>query len=197
MDEVEELINDTYDAVFWIRERISPFVVKSDSKSNGLLEEDGRDFGKHSTWNIGAVIAENGDPESMIPMERVSTGEKPKSKPPCNVDAIDDADMEVAALAVAYSSLGRSFPRPVWRVGGIVRGVLYEDLRPIRRMSKELLDQYREGWRPTSSQLEELQRVRYGNFRKYPELDVFLSINRNGESHRTWPDVPDMSLFDT
>lgn len=194
MDEVEELINDTYDAVSWIRERISPFVVKSDSKSNNLVTESDASSGKHSKWNIGAGITADDDPENIIPMERVSTGEKPKSKPPCNVNAIDDADDEVAALAVVYSSLGRSFPRPVWRVGGIVRGVLYEDLRPIRRMSKELLDEYREGWRPTIRELEELQRVRYGNFRKYPELDVFLSMGRVERPDR--PDVSDMALFD-
>lgn len=65
----------------------------------------------------------------------------PKSTPPCNIDAIDDADLILESLAYWAESAGISTRNigHVWRYPtGEVRGVLYDDSRPIDALVQRL-----------------------------------------------------------
>lgn len=67
--------------------------------------------------------------------ERVSTGARPGSKPPCHVGAIDQADREVMALVAVADVLGIPVYGPLWRVNGEVRGLLGGDLTELSRLA--------------------------------------------------------------
>lgn len=65
----------------------------------------------------------------------------PKSTPPCNIDAIDAADLILESLAYWAESAGVSTHGigQVWRYPtGEVRGILYDDSRPVDTLAQRL-----------------------------------------------------------
>ncbi|KAA0021819.1 hypothetical protein [Antrihabitans cavernicola] len=151
MTELEELISDTWDAVEFLRAQMFARAKPQDgaAQGDGERQETGRE---------------------------VSTGAKPKSKPPFNLDAMDAADAEVAALIGWADTLGLrgQYRGWVWRVNGVARGVLYDDTRAVRDVTKLLTDWLRAGGNAPDGMLDDIRSVRNTNRKNWPELDVFL-----------------------
>jgi len=53
------------------------------------------------------------------------------SKPPMSIGVLEAADLEAATLIRWAEHFGVQIGGAVWRVGGVARGLLYDDLRPV------------------------------------------------------------------
>ncbi|OZD23844.1 hypothetical protein CH253_08285 [Rhodococcus sp. 06-156-3C] len=147
--ELRELIADTWDAVEFLRSQMFKGGRPMDGADQSRTERE-----------------ESGD--------KVSTGAKPKSRPPFSLDAMECADLEVATLVDWAEHLGFEPEGWVWRVNGIPRGVLYGDMRPVRSLSRVLDEWLAEGWIPPEQMLSDIRGVRTANRKAWPELDVLL-----------------------
>lgn len=107
--------------------------------------------------------------------EGVSTGSKPKSKPPMNLSALDAADAEMSVLVAWAEHCGIPYAGQVWRVQGYPRGVLYGDVRPARSLSWNISQLLLDGWVAPDGMLEDVRAVRFANLKAWPELDVYLT----------------------
>lgn len=124
-----------------------------------------------------AAGRDQSDVERVEDAERVSTGARPKSKPPLNVDALDCADAEAAVLFRWAEFLGIPHRGWVWRVQGVPRGVLYGDLTAVRDIRAWLLGAV--GFVAPEGFAGEVRSVRNVNRMLWPELDVFLSSEQD------------------
>ncbi|MEU2002038.1 hypothetical protein ACH47B_13185 [Rhodococcus sp. NPDC019627] len=147
--ELADLIQDTEDAIMFLRSQML----------NGANPQDGAD--QTDTWR-----EETG--------REVTTGDKPKSKPPMNLGAMDAADAEMAVLVAWAEHVGIPYTGQVWRVNGIPQGVLYGDMRPVRSLAANICGLLRDGWVAPDGMLEGVRAVRDANLRVWPELDVYL-----------------------
>lgn len=150
MDELLDLIGDTEDAIMFLRSLMFGGSTPTDGadQSDSWREEHGRE---------------------------VCTGDKPKSKPPMSIGALDAADAEIAVLVAWAEFCGIPFQGQVWRVQGVPRGVLYGDVRPVRSLVRALTGLAAEGWCAPAGMVEGVRDVRVTNLRCWPELDVFLA----------------------
>jgi hypothetical protein len=107
--------------------------------------------------------------------DRVSTGGRPKSKPPLNLDAVDCADAELAVLVLWADWEGIPYRGWVNRnpTDGRPMGVLYGDLRPAKDIAAWLVGHPE--FEPAEGFVDAVRAVRNGNRMGWPELDVFLS----------------------
>lgn len=149
-NELADLVADTEDAIVFLRSQMFA----------GGNPQDGAD--QTDEWR-----EETG--------REVSTGDKPKSKPPFNLGAMDAADAEMAVLVAWAEFVGLPYAGQVWRVCGVPRGVLYGDLRPARSLAGTVVGLLRDGWVAPEGMLEGVRDVRVANLRGWPELDVFLA----------------------
>lgn len=147
--ELRELLADTRDVVEFLRAQMFKGGRPMDGADQSNTERE-----------------ESGD--------KVSTGAKPKSKPPFNLDAMDSADLEVATLVDWGEHLGFSPEGRVWRVNGLPRGMLYGDIRPVRSLTRALDAWLAEGWIPPEQMLSDMRDVRTRHRKAWPELDVLL-----------------------
>lgn len=124
-----------------------------------------------------ARAADGNDQSDMMreEYEGVSTGSKPKSKPPMNVSALDAADAEMSVLVAWAEHSGIPYVGQVWRVQGYPRGVLYGDLRPARSLSWNISQLLLDGWVAPDGMLDDIRAVRFANLKAWPELDVYLT----------------------
>ncbi|AXQ51896.1 hypothetical protein KDJ57_gp49 [Gordonia phage Catfish] len=67
-------------------------------------------------------------------------------KPPCDLDLIDWADREAATLISLAEAHGGVRIGGAWRVNGEVRGLLYDDLRPVLTARDVILGLFDQGW---------------------------------------------------
>ena len=149
--EIEELVTDTLDAIAFPRAQM--FARASPQDGNAQGDGERTEYGRE-----------------------VSTGAKPKSKPPFNVDAMDAADAEMAVLVRWAEALGIPYSGVVWRArSGDVKGVLYGDTRPARSLGVAIHEHVAAGWQAPTEMVDEIRAVRNGNRKAWPELDVFLS----------------------
>lgn len=148
--ELADLIQDTEDAILFLRSQMFA----------GSNPNDGAD--QTDTWR-----EETG--------REITTGDKPKSKPPFNISAMDAADAEMAVLVAWAEHVGIPYTGQVWRVNGFPKGVLYGDTSPAGSLATNIVGLLRDGWVPPEGMVEAVRDVRVANLRLWPELDVFLS----------------------
>ena len=152
MSELVELVKDSADVIEFLRRQ----AYANASAQSGMDQTD-------------SMRVEDAD--------RVSTGSRPKSKPPLNVDAVDCADAELAVLVLWAEWEGIPFRGAVWRIGGEPRGVLYGDLTPAKDIAGWLHEN--PGYVPPEGFTDAVRSVRNRNRMGWPELDVFLSSEQD------------------
>ena len=121
-----------------------------------------------------------------------SSGGKPKSKPPLNLDAVDAADVELATLAMWADVCEIPYDGWVRRVNGVPVGVLYDDLRPVLGMVAGFGERFDEGMPVPEGMLWDLQAVRWANFRRFPQLGSLFDEDLDAELK---PDDGQLSMF--
>lgn len=119
---------------------------------------------------VGAKrVAESDDPRTSV--------DKPKSKPPLNVDALDAADLELATLAFWGGVCGVAHEGFVWRDrGGRVRGILYDDARPAVSLSRGFRKLLVSGWVPPVGMVEDVRSVRGKHLAAFPGLVSVVGV---------------------
>ena len=122
-----------------------------------------------------------------------SSGGKPKSKPPLNLDAVDAADLELETLAYWAQESGINWRGRVWRVNGLVRGVLYDDALPVLDMVAGFGRLFDSGWVAPELMLGGVQAVRFAHFRLWPELDSLFG--RTVDEELQVPEDGQLSMF--
>lgn len=155
MSELAELLTDTVDAIVFLRAQMFA----------GAKPQDG--------YN-------QTDTERQEFAREVSTGSKPGSRPPCNLDAMVASDAEMSLLVKWADEMGMHVPGPVWRnrETGKPLGILYGDVRPARYLVYEFLCLLDDGWLPPSDMVEAMRDLRAANRKAWPELSVFLYMDR-------------------
>lgn len=108
--------------------------------------------------------------------DQVSTGHAFGSKPPFRVAYMDAADREAAVLGRWMDSQALTIAYPVYRVQGVVTGLLGGDTRVVRYMADKLsawltcMDPY-----SVRALEDELWSVRSQHFANWPQLAAFLT----------------------
>ncbi|MBF6330848.1 hypothetical protein [Nocardia transvalensis] len=151
LDELMELVLDTPDVVYFLRAQMY---------ANGKASA-GADWSDKEREAADKVTAHR-DPR----------------KAPCNLGAMDAADLEFSTLANWAVALQLPFTGPVWRSGGRIVGLagdstvaLWEIVRGVQLLA-------REGWPGETRMLDDMRRVRNANRKQWGDLDLLLMCDR-------------------
>ncbi|AWK74272.1 hypothetical protein CBI38_24670 [Rhodococcus oxybenzonivorans] len=112
--------------------------------------------------------------------DKVDTGGKPKSKPPCNVAAIDASDLETWMLVewASYAGVEVRGAGRFWRVGGRVAGLVSDDVTPVQVVADRLLHAMSQpDWVEPEGMHEALNDCRVRHIEQWPSLmDVLMDV---------------------
>ncbi|QIS21273.1 hypothetical protein [Nocardia terpenica] len=151
LDELMELVMDTPDVVYFLR---SQMYVNATASA-------GADWTDTERETADTVTAHR-DPR----------------KPPCNLSALDAADLEFATLANWAVTLRVPFTGPVWRSGGRIVGLVGDSTVALWEIVRGVQLLARDGWHGESRMLEDMRRVRNANRKQWGDLDLLLMGDR-------------------
>ncbi|MBF6333430.1 hypothetical protein [Nocardia transvalensis] len=158
LDELMELIQDTPDVVYFLRAQMA----------NNARAADGGD------WS---------DTEGQAP-DRVASS-KTVTTAPCSLDAMGAADAELAALAGWADRLGVVYSGRVWRCGGVVRGLVGDDMTVVWSLVDGFERWARQGWNGSPEMLAQLRSLRNTHRKYWGELDLLL-MHRPETREQSW-----------